>query len=511
VPAIHAMMTPPPNDLETVIGSSLEDSPDEYDRRNDDTTTDARNQGSCGSCWAFSGIAALESKYLILTGDSPSDVDFSEQQFLDCTYESSGEKDGCQGGWMTNAWQRLKNEEKSILMSETQRPYTKVDGVCDILELNKPNSMAKVVMAGTMQVGDSSVATIMGAATQEKIYSQGAVAIAIQVEDVFNSYESGIFNTQCESTSVNHALTLIGYTQQAFIAQNSWGTWWGDKGTVQLSRTNGNLCQMLSYTMWPLMECAWGLDAITGKCNIADSCGGCENNGYCNEKGDCECLDGYKGDQCGEKEGDACDNVDCQNGGDCSDGKCKCKTGYTGDFCENKDDGEDQCKDIECQNGGTCEVDTGKCKCMDGWEGDKCDEEEGGDKCEDVECQNGGTCIATTGECDCTDGYTGDECEEKEDTTCSKKCKGHKSQCYWKNSDTMKCKCPGMTYGKKCGETLVCDDVVDHNKCQKHKVKNPDRFAKRCNKVYGYKKCPVLCGYCPAAESDAPGPDLTGN
>jgi len=315
VPAIHAMMTPPPNDLETVIGSSLEDSPDEYDRRDDDTTTDARNQGSCGSCWAFSGIAALESKYLILTGDSPSDVDFSEQQFLDCTYESSSDKDGCQGGWMTNAWQRLKNEEKSILMSETQRPYTKVDGVCDILELNKPNSMSKVVMAGTMQVGDSSVATIMGAATQEKIYSQGAVAIAIQVEDVFSSYESGIFNTQCESTSVNHALTLIGYTQQAFIAQNSWGTWWGDKGTVQLSRTNGNLCQMLSYTMWPLMECAWGLDAITGKCNIADSCGGCENNGYCNEKGDCECLDGYKGDQCGEKEGDACDNVECHNGG----------------------------------------------------------------------------------------------------------------------------------------------------------------------------------------------------
>ena len=47
---------------------------------------------------------------------------------------------------------------------------------------------------------------------------------------------------------MNHALTLIGYTQEYFIAQNSWGIWWGEDGTVRLSRTSGNLCQVQSLS-----------------------------------------------------------------------------------------------------------------------------------------------------------------------------------------------------------------------------------------------------------------------
>lgn len=427
------IMTPGVNS-EEMIGS-FSDTPDEYDRREDNTTTPARAQGSCGSCWAFSGIAALESKYLALTGEAPDDVDFSEQQFLDCTYESTSGKDGCTGGWMTNTWIRLGDEEKSILYSETQRSYTKIDSTCDILEQNLPNAMSKVVMQYPTykQVGDSSTAAIMGASTQDKIYVEGAVAIAYMVESSFRSYSSGIFNTECASSSVNHALTLIGYTQEYFITQNSWGSWWGEDGTVRLSRTSGNLCQMLSYTMWPLMECAWGTDTNTHKCVAKEPCGGCKNNGRCSINSS-------------------------------SAWYCDCLEGYTGDMCQTK-------------------------------------EEE--DKCEDMVCYNGGTCDSTTGECKCADGWTGEYCKEKEDdTACNKKCNGHKSECYWKDVngvDVMKCKCPGKTYGKKCSETLDCDAAVDHKKCQKKKDKDEDSFNKKCKKVWGLKKCPVLCGHCPEA------------
>lgn len=451
------VVTPEANEVEMIGNGNTGDSPDNYDRRDDDTTTDARNQGSCGSCWAFSGIAALESAYLILTGDNPSDVDFSEQQFLDCTYEDSAGKDGCNGGWMTYSWKRLESEEKSILLNETQRPYTRIDGTCDILEMNKPNAMKKVIMSNPSyrQVGDSSSADIMGAATQDRIYDTGAVSIAIMTEDAFNSYSAGVYDTPCADTaSVNHALTLIGYSQSYFIAQNSWGTWWGENGHVKLSRTDGNLCQMLSYTMWPLMECSWGVDTETGKCRTTDNCGGCENNGRC-----------------------VFDRTGLPY-------KCECLDGYTGDKCQTK---EDKCTDVECENGGECDVDTGKCDCEDGWTGDSCEEEQE-DKCANVVCETGETCNTKTGEC--------------ESNTCTKKCNGAKSECYWKG-DKMKCRCPGMTYGKGCTKEATCSDAKDSTEkgqkwCEKKFGKDEAKFNKKCQKTWGKKKCPILCGYCAA-------------
>lgn len=469
--ATFVLMTPEPNQDE-MIGSSLGESPEEYDRRDDNTTTPARNQGSCGSCWAFSGIAALESRYLDLTGEAPESVDFSEQQFLDCTYEATAGQDGCSGGWMTKTWIRLRSQEHSILYNETQRAYTKTDAKCDIIEQNLPNAMSKVVMKypSYKQVGDSSTAKTMGASTQEQIYSEGAVSIAIQSETSFTSYSSGIFDTQCIGSSVNHALTLIGYTQEYFIAQNSWGIWWGEDGTVRLSRTSGNLCQMLSYTMWPLMECAWGTDEETGKCVAEEPCGGCENNGRCSqtpERSDvwhCDCLDGYTGDMCQTEEGDECK--------------------------------------VPCSKYGTCNSTTGQCDCEEGWTGDMCDQEEK-NECEGIVCKNGGKCDPSTGGCKCQTGYTGEYCEDKTDTTCDKKCRGYKSECYWKTISSaerfMKCKCPGMTYGKQCREELDCDTATDIKHCQKKKDKNEDAFKAKCQKVWGMKKCPVSCGFCPEA------------
>lgn len=260
---------------------------------------------------------------------------------------------------MTKAWSRLARVEDSLLNSEAQRGYTKVDGVCDILTQNKPNAMNKVVMKdrGYVQLGDKTAATIMGNNTQERIWLQGAIAIAIQIESAFKSYKSGIFNTGCTGTGVNHALTLIGYSQQAFIAQNSWGATWGDAGTLQLSRTDGNMCQMLSYTMWPKMACAWGTNETTGKCVATEPCGGCQNNGKCVEKvvkgstWACECRNGWEGDLC-ETSADKCVSVKCGDNQECDSttGDCKCKAGWTGDNCDKQDTDCDK----NCKRGKEC-------------------------------------------------------------------------------------------------------------------------------------------------------------
>jgi C1A family cysteine protease len=63
-----------------------------------------KDQGICGSCWAFSAVSALESAYALTNKMLP---DLSEQNLVDCVYANSYQ-DGCQGGWMTDAWSYIQ-------------------------------------------------------------------------------------------------------------------------------------------------------------------------------------------------------------------------------------------------------------------------------------------------------------------------------------------------------------------------------------------------------------------
>jgi len=366
------VMTLPENDSEhpvPIVGSRVStSSPDSYDRRNDDTSTPIKDQQSCGSCWSFSAMAALESRYLDLTGDDLADADFSEQQMLDCTYESVSGRDGCDGGWMDTAWTRLQSKESSILYSEAQRPYKNTDKVCDIFEDNKPNAMRKVVMkypAYEKAYYDfdeyGSLGEMVGNGTQDRIWSEGDIAIAIRVESAFNYYSSGIFDTQCSSSGVNHAITLVGYTQSYFTAKNSWGTHWGESGYIRLSRTAGNLCEIMTYTMWPSMECAGGTDSGTGKCVSTEPCDDCQNNGQCTQ-------DTYT-----------------------HEWSCSCVHTWQGSRCDN-----DTCVYGTCQNAGTCNYHSGLCTCSDEWVGERC---ELVNLCYGITCGRKGICNGATGEC----------------------------------------------------------------------------------------------------------------
>lgn len=104
---------------------------DDYERPNDSfnwadkgMVSGVKNQGSCGSCWAFSATGTVESFYAISKSQK---VLVSEQQLVDCS-RSFGNY-GCSGGWPSNALNYVK---KNGLTTESKYPYTGRDGTCKV-------------------------------------------------------------------------------------------------------------------------------------------------------------------------------------------------------------------------------------------------------------------------------------------------------------------------------------------------------------------------------------------
>ena len=105
-----------------------------------------------------------------------------------------------------------------------------------------------------------------------------------------------------------------------------------------------------------------------------------------------------------------CENINCQNGGNCVHGTCNCPSGYTGDRCQTKVQPSDPCKNMICLNGGICR--DGKCDCPSGYTGEKCQTKvQPNDPCKNITCLNGGIC--RDGNCDCPSGYSGNRCQTK--------------------------------------------------------------------------------------------------
>lgn len=94
------------------------DLPESVDWRTQGHVNPIKDQGKCGSCWSFSAVSSLESQYFKMNGAL---MDFSEQMLVDCVYSSQGysgiDADGCQGGFMTDAYAYIK--QKGIPLSSS--------------------------------------------------------------------------------------------------------------------------------------------------------------------------------------------------------------------------------------------------------------------------------------------------------------------------------------------------------------------------------------------------------
>ena len=202
-------------------------------------TMPVRNQGSCGSCWAFATMAIIEGNWNIKKTRLTQHL--STQQLVDCDTGNGG----CNGGWYTNA---LRFFYTRYAAYESTYPYKAVRGTCQVIA---PDQLSPVKLTSYTY-----------AYTPDTVYGlaqQGPIAVSVFVDASWYSYKGGIYNASCTNASVNHAVDVVGYgidsttTEEYWIIRNSWGLTWGILGHMYFKDNfaNMNSCHITQYAYIP--------------------------------------------------------------------------------------------------------------------------------------------------------------------------------------------------------------------------------------------------------------------
>nr|XP_021483468.1 cathepsin K [Meriones unguiculatus] len=198
--------------------------PDSIDYRKKGYVTPVKNQGECGSCWAFSSAGALEGQLKKKTGKL---LNLSPQNLVDCVSENNG----CGAVVLFHRW--FPPQEESCMYNATAKA-AKCRGYREI-----PVGNEKALKRAVARVGPISVA-IDASLPSFQFYSRGVY-----------------YDENCNCYDVNHAMLVVGYGVQKgnkyWIIKNSWGETWGNKGYVLLARNKNNACGITSLASFPKM------------------------------------------------------------------------------------------------------------------------------------------------------------------------------------------------------------------------------------------------------------------
>lgn len=220
---------------------SLADAAGSVDWRAMGAVTGVKDQGSCGCCWAFSAVAAVEGLTKIRTGRL---VSLSEQELVDC--DVNGVDQGCDGGLMDNAFQYMARH--GGLAAESSYPYRATDGSC-----RRPGS-AVASIQGYEDVPENNEAALAAAVAHQP------VSVGINGGDyVFRFYDSGVLGESGCGTELNHAITAVGYGTASdgskyWLMKNSWGASWGEGGYVRIHRgvRGEGVCGLAKLASYPV-------------------------------------------------------------------------------------------------------------------------------------------------------------------------------------------------------------------------------------------------------------------
>ncbi|KAH7653591.1 Fruit bromelain protein [Dioscorea alata] len=222
--------------------ANFTDAPESVDWRTKGAVTPIKDQGQCGSCWAFSAVASMEGAAKLSTGKL---ISLSEQELVDC--DIKGDDQGCEGGLMDEAFKFIINN--GGLNTEDKYPYTGADDSCDT---KKAASHAAAIKSYEDVPANSEADLLKAVANQP-------VSVAIDAGGSFQFYSSGVYSDKGCGNTLDHGVAAVGYGVTSngtkyWIVKNSWGEGWGEKGYVRMERDiadQGGMCGIAMAASYP--------------------------------------------------------------------------------------------------------------------------------------------------------------------------------------------------------------------------------------------------------------------
>lgn len=207
-----------------IVADSIDDAMvGDVDWTSEGAVTPIKNQGQCGSCWAFSATGGLEGLSKLAYGGLQS---FSEQQLVDCSGKYGNM--ACNGGLMDNAFKYVRDNG---IVHEDEYAYKAVKQTC------KQNS-------GPFKI--SGFTDIKNCNDLANALTGRPISVAVDASN-WSRYKDGVFNN-C-STRLNHGVLLVGVTDGYWRVKNSWSSSWGEQGFIKLAR--GNTCGICNAASYP--------------------------------------------------------------------------------------------------------------------------------------------------------------------------------------------------------------------------------------------------------------------